>query len=74
MEEWRRRKEGRSGEGREERAGKSSKDCESRSSFFFFFFRGLGIGDEKKKKAVVLCVWGWEKTGGKKRKIQKIKK
>ena len=70
MEEWRRRKEGRSGEGREERAGKSSKDCESRSSFFFFF-RGLGIGDEKKKRLSYFVCGDGRKRGAKKEKSKK---
>lgn len=69
------------GEEKREDRGRGEKNGQERAAkiakvaaLFFFFFRGLGIGDEKKKKkAVVLCVWGWEKTGGKKRKIQKIK-
>lgn len=69
------------GEEKREDRGRGEKNGQERAAkiakvaalFFFFFLEGSESETRKKKKAVVLCVWGWEKTGGKKRKIQKIK-
>lgn len=71
MEEKKRGKIG----GGERRTGRKEQQRLRKSQlFFFFFFRGLGIGDEKKKKGCrTLCV-GMGENGGQKKKNPKNKK